>query len=214
MAIHERTYVQMFGPLRNRSGDEEVAASGSDEETRNYLRAKVLEHCFAGASKIRTFREAYGLKAVSFILLNHSVLGVFIALNELHARPGRNCGGSISNTGPIQNTQTALEEFFRVLLATSLRWTAARGFARTAYHTAMTMQVELPESITEMLKIMAESAWMPADLKQLDQTTYPNWSLPHIGKANAEEYRMGKLLREWEVKGPGTMGTTGLGKPT
>jgi hypothetical protein len=199
MALHERTYIQMFGLMSNRSGD--TALKPEDELLRSDLRAKTLDFCYLGATIIRRFRETYGLKLLSLISLNHSVLGVFITLNDLHAHPKAPQSGTQDFLGPVRDTQSALEEFFHVLLATSLRWTISRGVARIAYHTAATLDVELPECVVQVLGNVATTAWQSADLQQLDTTTYPNWSLPHVQKSQAEDNRMGDMLRQWEAEG-------------
>ncbi|KAI5366664.1 putative zn(2)-C6 fungal-type DNA-binding domain-containing protein [Septoria linicola] len=210
MALHERTYMQMYGPMHNRVGDVDQLSDRENEELRAYLRGKALQHCYEGATSIRTYRETYGLKCISFILLNHSIMGVFICLNDMHANPQAHQSHPTNHTGSVQDTIAALEEFFRVLLATSLRWTLSRGLARTAYHTATEeLHIKLPDSIVQMIHIMSATSWQGADMNQLSSTNYPNWSMPYVHNTNrVEDYRMGDLLKKWEsmgVRQPGAL---------
>lgn len=199
LTIHERIYAHSFEPLSPRIQDATQTYREVDDALRNELSSKILVFAYHGATTIRCFREQYGLKFMSITQLNHSIMGVFISLNDLHAHPPptlRSISGGMAED--VRDTPSALEEFFRVLLATSFRWTMSRGFARTAYHTAQTLNVELPETITEMLKIMAGTTWRTSDLEQLDTAVYPNWSLPHASSEQTEGYRMGNMLKQWE----------------
>ncbi|PPJ53213.1 hypothetical protein CBER1_11787 [Cercospora berteroae] len=203
MAIHERTFMQMFGPMRDRVQDAEDLTGPENEQTKAFLRAQVLQHCYDGATLIRTFREEYGLKCVSFVLLNHSMMGVFICLNDMHANPQRMDSRAGSQHGPVQDTISALEECFRILLATSRKWKLSRGLARSFYHTAVEeLHVSLPDSISEMIRVMAGSSWQGSDLQQLSAAIYPNWSMPYVRNTNyVEDYRMGDMLKKWEQRG-------------
>ncbi|KAF2217846.1 hypothetical protein CERZMDRAFT_92489 [Cercospora zeae-maydis SCOH1-5] len=200
MALHERTYMQMFGPMRDRISDAEDLVGTENEQTQAFLRTRVMQHCYEGATLIRSFRETYGLKCVSFVLLNHSMMGVFICLNDIHANPQKADGRAGSQHGPVQDTTSALEEFFRVLLATSRKWKLSRGLARSFYHTAVEeLHVTLPKSISDMIQMMAGSSWQGSDLQQLGATIYPNWSMPYVRETNhVEDYRMGDMLKKWE----------------
>lgn len=192
-------HAHSFEPLSPRVRDAAPTYHDVEATVKDELSTKILTYAYHGATTIRCFREQYGLKFMSITQLNHSIMGVFISLNDLHAHPPPTLHSISSGmTDDVQDTTSALEEFFRVLLATSFRWTMSRGFARTAYHTAQTLKVELPETITEMLKIMAGTTWRTSDLEQLNTAVYPNWSLPHANSEQTEGYRMGNMLKQWE----------------
>ncbi|KAM3419817.1 hypothetical protein BST61_g3148 [Cercospora zeina] len=200
MALHERTFMQMFGPMRDRISDAADLVGAENERTQAFLRSSVMRHCYEGATLIRSFRETYGLKCVSFVLLNHSMMGVFICLNDIHANPQKADGHAGSQHGPVHDTISALEEFFRVLLATSRKWKLSRGLAKSFYHTAVEeLHITLPNPISEMIRIMASNSWQGSDLQQLSATIYPNWSMPYVRETNhVEDYRMGDMLQKWE----------------
>lgn len=208
MALHERTYTQMFGAFGGRVIQVEHLTNDESTDLEKYLRVKALKHCYDGATLIRTFRETYGLKCISFILLNHSVLGVFVCLNDIHANPSIHFESAANQTGPVQDTISALEEFFRISLATSLRWPLSHGFALTAYNTAtVELQIRLPDRINHMVDIMGGIAWRSSDLDRLGSTHYPNWSMPHVKQnTRVEEFRMGRMLKKWEHSGVGQTG--------
>lgn len=208
MALHERTYTQMFGSFGQRAFSVEHLTDEESSQLEEYLRRAALQHCYDGATLIRKFRETYGLKCISFILLNHSVLGVFVCLNDIHAHPNLNFQPGSDQTGTVNDTVSALEEFFRISLATSLRWPLSQGFALTAYNTAtVELRIPLTLRINQMVDIMGGIAWRSSNLDRLGSTHYPNWSMPHVNSSRrVEDFRMGDMLKKWDHEGIGQPG--------
>ncbi|GIZ36533.1 hypothetical protein CKM354_000000400 [Cercospora kikuchii] len=197
-ALYERSHMHLCALMQETEHDTEELAGSERARLRIHLRATALQHCYEGATVLRAFRKAHGLKCVSFVLLNHSVVGAFVCLNDMHTPPE----GSTPRTGKglesDQRTISALEEFFRIILATSGRWILSRGLAKMIYYTASKeLRIELPASISDITEIMNNSSWHSSDLLQLSATFRPNWSMPYVRKDDdLGNYRMGDMLND------------------
>ena len=58
--------------------------------------------------------------------------------------------------------------------------------------------MQLPEAVKQMLDVVAETAWRPADLNRLS-SIYPNHAMAGGGRAKVADVQMVDILRKWEA---------------
>lgn len=125
-----------------------------------------LQWAYRATTCMRDFCEAYGLKIIpSFGILQQGAPSAFILLRNLQSDPhSRNRATRTSTVlnifeSPLDNTTAAFEECFRCMLGAGLQTILPRGIARMVYRTATQMEVELPESVRQMIAMVAETSW-------------------------------------------------------
>ncbi|PPJ61283.1 hypothetical protein CBER1_09318 [Cercospora berteroae] len=67
-ALYERSHMHLCALMQETEHDTEGLAGSERARLRTHLRATALQHCYEGATVLRAFRKAHGLKCVSFVL--------------------------------------------------------------------------------------------------------------------------------------------------
>jgi hypothetical protein len=147
------------------------------------------------AQMLQDFRERFGLKIIPALMLQLQAVaaGVLIREPELANKTSANTTDA-DNT--IHNSRAAFDEISRCLLGTGVESILARGIARMTYQTALQYQAVLSTGILSMLKLMAETAWRPSDVR-LVKSIFPNFATTR-GHDDHEE-RLTELLTKWET---------------
>lgn len=89
------------------------------------------------------------------------------------ALPSQPPSDSKTSNSEIHEMENSFAECFRCLLSAGLQEMNARGIARMVYCTALEFGVTLPESVQQMNRLLAESAWQPSDVNQVSHTVSP-----------------------------------------
>ncbi|KAK4502930.1 hypothetical protein PRZ48_006357 [Zasmidium cellare] len=175
------------------ASDGHTGLTGYEEQ----LRTRSVTWGHRAATIARDFREAYGYKIVPPFVIHMAAVATLTLLRSMEVQsttasyPRPIIGSSMSDA-EREEVNTSFAECFRCLLAAGLQEMHARGTARMVYCTALELKVRLPDSVQQMISLVAESAWQPSDLHQLS-STYPNWGL-----VNHSESSMEQILRKWD----------------
>lgn len=170
-----------------------------DSDLRSRMAHELLSNtttlAYRSAQMLQDFRERFGLKIIPALLLQLQAVaaGVLIRDPEL-ANDTSTSTTDADNT--INNSRAAFDEVFRCLLGTGVESILARGIARMTYQTALQYQAVLSTGILSMLKLMAETAWRPLDVR-LVKSIFPNFATTR-GHDDHEE-RLTELLTKWET---------------
>ena len=199
MALHDQTHNAIF----------EAASTGTTDEARDddpralleELRGDALRFAHRAATMVRDFRETYGLKVTLPFIFQLSGVATFILLRDMQANTSpENSPNEIRSNIPNSQIQTSFEECFRCLIGAGMQYMLPRAIARLLYHSATQLRVKLPDAVEQMLGMVAETAWRPSDLHQLN-SCWPNWAASGTWKRNDKNVQMEDMLRKWEELG-------------
>lgn len=185
MTLHDR----WLRALSKRNTDTEAHVTQLDR-----VRERRQELAFTAARNLRDFRQVYGYKITPPFLWQHATVAAFILLNDIDEFASRQTPRTArpsERSPPIVDVDVAFEECVRCILACGVQMLLPRAIARMLYLTSIQSKKQLPETVEQMMQIMAEISWQPSDLRRLN-SIYPN---------QGDELGMESLLRKFEVLG-------------
>ena len=184
--------LEMFDKISEAEKSNQTEEQG---QWKSDLLHSALDSALAGAAIVRNYREMYGLRTVSPFLIQNAAHALQIFLPNMGS-----CKTTLAPNSSAQAIQDGFTECFRCLVAMGMGLLLPRGIARMIYHTSRVLNVQLPDEVMSMLSLVAETAWQPSDLHQLN-SCYPNWALASAEKAEVVNYQMDDMLRKWEDLG-------------
>lgn len=107
---------------------------------------------------------------------------------------------SSANVDPSNRTHidSSFEECFRCLLSAGMQQLLPRIVARSVWHTARELNVELPASVVQMLQLVADSAWQATDLHGVN-AAYPSYAVPRANAGQTQDFALEDLVKKWEA---------------